>query len=197
MFTRFLLAVVWPGLLWSGLGLDGHWDRSAAEAISERRPDMAIDRNVSNAPEPTTPAPTPPMPAATPPPPAASPPPTPRATPPPTATQLPAATPPTQEPTSPSPKTRLITVRIRDLPDPAKQADEWGNRFRDKYHPNAILELAESIRDFGLLEPLQVIRHADGRIEIVCGHRRAAASTCSWPVVCQATAWTRRSRAPK
>ena len=190
MFTRFLLVLIWPGLLWSGVGTSDYFGRSAAEPIIVRRALMATDRNVSyvpGAPELTTPAATPtteapPTPAATPPPtPAAIPPPTPTATPPPTpaTTPPPAVTPPTQEPTPPSTKTRTVTAKLRDLPKPSDHSDDFAFRLPSRYKPDAMREFIESIKRtypvHGFYEKPQIVRGRDGKWVIVCGHRRIAA----------------------
>ena len=173
MFLRFCMAMLAILFLWTGQAPSGHGGRWAAGPINLRRSFMDQDNKVPGAPEPTTPTATPPTPAATPPPtPAATPPPTPEATPPPTATPLPAATPPTQEPTLPSPKTRTVIVKLRDLPNPADYLDDFALRFSSKYTPESLHDMAESQRLFGLLESPQIVRLANGRWDPVCGHRR-------------------------
>jgi ParB-like chromosome segregation protein Spo0J len=72
-------------------------------------------------------------------------------------------------------KRRLVTVTLRDLPDPAKQADEFGNRFLAQYQPENLGDLSDSIRLHGVFDPPVVARGKDGRWRIVSGHRRISA----------------------
>ncbi len=80
--------------------------------------------------------------------------------------------PATPEPTPPAPKTRLVIVKLRDLPNPADHLDDFALRFSTKYTPDSLHDMAESQKLFGLLETPQIVRHADGKWGIVCGHRR-------------------------
>jgi ParB-like chromosome segregation protein Spo0J len=69
-------------------------------------------------------------------------------------------------------KMRLVTIRLRQLPDPAEQTDEFGNRFPSKYKPEAMPDLQESIRIRGVLDPPVITRRKDDTIDTVEGHRR-------------------------
>jgi ParB-like chromosome segregation protein Spo0J len=74
----------------------------------------------------------------------------------------------------PAPKTRLVTVILKDLPDPSKQEDEYGNRFLPQYQPANLGDLPESIRLHGVFDPPVVVKGKDGKWRIVSGHRRVA-----------------------
>ena len=154
MFLCFVLALVWPGCLVFGADSGSHVDCWAAGPITVRRTFMSTASNIPGVPEPTTPA--------------ATPPPTPETTPPPT----PAAIPPPTPAAMPPPKTRLVIVKLRDLPNPADHLDDFALRFSTKYTPDSLHDMAEREKLFGLLEALQIVRHADGKWGIVCGHRR-------------------------
>jgi ParB/RepB/Spo0J family partition protein len=84
---------------------------------------------------------------------------------------------PAPQATAPPPRvqTRMLTIRLRELDDPAQQQDEYANRFAEKYAPAKLPDLVESFKLRGLIEPLQVVRGPDGKWRIVAGHRRTAA----------------------
>jgi ParB-like chromosome segregation protein Spo0J len=69
---------------------------------------------------------------------------------------------------------RLVTIPLRLLPNPAKQADEFGNRFPAQYQAINLGDLRDSIRIRGLLDPPVVARGKDGQWRIIGGHRRVA-----------------------
>jgi len=71
-------------------------------------------------------------------------------------------------------KTRLVNIPLRDLPNPAEQVDEFANRFKDKYKPENLGDLIESIKLHGLLDPPIVAKDKDGHWKIIGGHRRVA-----------------------
>jgi ParB-like chromosome segregation protein Spo0J len=71
-------------------------------------------------------------------------------------------------------ETRLVTIKFSELPDPGKEADEYGNRSLPQYQEEANGELLESIRLHGLLDPPFVVKGQDGKWRIVGGHRRVA-----------------------
>jgi ParB-like chromosome segregation protein Spo0J len=75
----------------------------------------------------------------------------------------------------PAPKTRLVTLILRDLPDPSKRDDGLGNRFLEKYQAANLEDLLDSIRLHGLFDPPVVVKGKDGKWRIVSGHRRVAA----------------------
>jgi ParB/RepB/Spo0J family partition protein len=50
-----------------------------------------------------------------------------------------------------------------------------GENFRGAFNDNDVRELADSIRQYGLLNPLTVRPVGDGRYKVVAGHRRLAA----------------------
>ena len=154
----------------------------------ERKPEMSDSKN-SGIPPRITPAMQAPKPSATP----AIPPPT---NSPPTATSQPPNPPPTAQgpppeaTVSPQPdsgeakktpppvtlaKTRLVTVMLQDLPNPAEDLDEFGNRDPEKYKRKYLEELMESIRTHGMIVPPVVYRTQDGTWKIISGHRRIAA----------------------
>jgi ParB-like chromosome segregation protein Spo0J len=84
-------------------------------------------------------------------------------------------------PVGPEPKpqqpanNRLASIKLKDLPDPGKQVDQFGHRFVAQYQPENMEELVESIRLHGLLEPPVVAKALDGIWQLVSGHRRVAA----------------------
>lgn len=59
---------------------------------------------------------------------------------------------------------------LRDLP--LDRVDPNPNQPRKQFEEKALAELAESIAENGLLQPIKVRPVADGRFQIVCGERR-------------------------
>ncbi len=161
-----LFTAVWLWFSVFGQAPSGHVGCWAAGPIIERMFSMDQDNKVPATPEPTPPAAMPtPTPAAMPTPtPAATPPPTPEATP-----------PPTVEPTPPAPKTRTVTVKLRDLPNPADFLDEFAFRVREKYTKASLADMIESVKLFGVLEAPHIVKGPDGKWIEITGHRRIAA----------------------
>ena len=70
---------------------------------------------------------------------------------------------------------QIIFIPLKNLPDPAKTEDEFGNRSREKYQAANLEDLLESYKVRGMLDPPVVTRGKDDKWEIVAGHRRTAA----------------------
>jgi ParB-like chromosome segregation protein Spo0J len=73
-----------------------------------------------------------------------------------------------------APKTRLVSIPLKELADPSKQEDEFGNRFLPQYQPDNLGDLLDSIKLHGLFDPPVVAKGKDGKWRIVGGHRRVA-----------------------
>jgi ParB-like chromosome segregation protein Spo0J len=71
-------------------------------------------------------------------------------------------------------QTRLITLRLKQVDDPAQQQDEFANRFGLKYKLESLTDLLEDIKLHGMIEPVQVAKGPDGKWRIISGHRRIA-----------------------
>ena len=71
-------------------------------------------------------------------------------------------------------KTRLTSVLLVDLPNPAEELDEFGNRFVEKYKADNLEDLIESIRIHGMIVPPVIFRNEDRKWSIISGHRRIA-----------------------
>src|SRR5262249_17062001 len=69
-------------------------------------------------------------------------------------------------------KTRVVTIALKHLPNPADSVDEFAHRFPDKYKPENLEDLIDSIKTHGLLEPPLVSKRKDGAWEVIGGHRR-------------------------
>jgi ParB-like chromosome segregation protein Spo0J len=70
---------------------------------------------------------------------------------------------------------RLTTIKLRELPDPGKEVDDFGHRFGAQYQPQNLEELTDSIRLNGLLDPPIVAKAESGIWQLIGGHRRVAA----------------------
>src|SRR5262245_25392282 len=73
---------------------------------------------------------------------------------------------------------RVANIPLKDLPNPAKQEDQFGLRFQAKYQPENLADLIDSIKLHGLMEPPVVAKRKDGAWDVICGHRRGAALHC-------------------
>ena len=58
---------------------------------------------------------------------------------------------------------------------------------RMSFDPEALAELAESIRSFGLIQPVTVRRKADGKYQIISGERRRFRQSCHSGRSCSCT----------
>ncbi|BBH17482.1 hypothetical protein Back2_17690 [Nocardioides baekrokdamisoli] len=76
-------------------------------------------------------------------------------------------------------QTTLVRVAVADLqPDPSNLREDVHGRSPDSNGTNRIddiEQLADSIREVGLLQPIVVRRTGSGRLVVVAGHRRLAA----------------------
>ena len=73
-----------------------------------------------------------------------------------------------------APKMQLMQLPLHIL-DPWKGADGQRQPFKP-YTPEKLTELAESIRQNGIIEAISVRTKPDGRMEILAGHNRVAAA---------------------
>ena len=71
-------------------------------------------------------------------------------------------------------RTRIVLIRLKEVLNPSKSRDEFGNRSPDKYLAENNLDLIESVKVHGLLEPPLIARGKDGKWRLICGHRRIA-----------------------
>lgn len=72
-------------------------------------------------------------------------------------------------------KTRALNIKLKDLPDPAKAPEDgYSHRSKEKFSPQALHDVIESLRAEKQLEPIQVVKTAKGWI-VIAGHRRLAA----------------------
>ena len=73
-----------------------------------------------------------------------------------------------------APKMQLMQLPLHIL-DPWQGADGQHQPFKP-YTPEKLTELAESIRQNGIIEAISVRTKPDGRMEILAGHNRVAAA---------------------
>ena len=73
-----------------------------------------------------------------------------------------------------APRMQLMQLPLHIL-DPWQGADGQHQPFKP-YTPEKLTELAESIRQNGIIEAISVRTKSDGRMEILAGHNRVAAA---------------------